>query len=500
MKNKILLLYVNVLVDANIPLGPSMISSTLKQKYEVRLFDTTFYLNESIKIEEKRVEWLEHKKLTEELPSLNTTNVYEDFEKLYNEFKPDLIAVSVTSIDYKLALNLIKNVNVPVLFGGVHSTVAPEDLITHPKVTHVFRGEAEDAILELVDKILSKQSLKGFKGVWYKENGEIIKNESILFVKDLSTLPMPDWGIFDERHFYRPFEGKIYRMGNYALSRGCPYFCSYCINHIYQRYDEGGYRTVPLDKAFEEIKQLAKEHNVQIMKFWDDNFLGSQSNSKKFLERYPQEIGLPFTMQTRPETLTEEFAQLLKKANCIAISMSIESGNERIRRNILNRHVKNEDIIKGFQLCKKYGLRTTTGILIGLPEETKKEFFETIELVKKCQPTSINTSLLQPFKGTKIREWCVKHKWLEEKDDCVGNIIFSYQLKNPHFTKKELLNFKKLFSIYAHTDSKYHSIIEKAGEDELFYSFLKEVYAKIIHPSSQIIKCNKTNTNHLDIP
>jgi len=462
-----------------------MLSTILKQKYEVRLFDTTFYLNESIKIREAREECLEYKKLSEKLLPLNTTDVYEDFEKLYNEFKPELIAVSATSLDYRLALNLIKNVNVPVLFGGVHSIVAPEDLINHSKVTHVFRGEAEEVILDLVEKILNNESLKGFKGVWYKENDEIIRNKGVLFVKDMNTLPIPDWSIFDERHFYRPFEGKVYRTGYYALSRGCPYFCSYCINHIYQRHG-GGYRTVCPDKAFKEIKHLIKEYKIQIMKFWDDNFLGSQSNSKKFLNKYPQEIGLPFMIQTRPEGITEEFAKLLKEANCVALSLGIESGNEKIRRNILNRHAKNEDIIKGFQVCRKYGLRTTANVIIGLPEETKKEVFETIELAKKCQPTTMNALLLQPYKGTEIREWCIKHKWLDEKDDGFGDVFFNYKLKNPHLTNKELLNFKKLFSIYVYTDSKYYPIIEKAGEDELFYSFLKEIYAKIIYSKSQI--------------
>lgn len=484
MKRKVLLVYANAMSDGHISIGISMLSAVLKEKYEIKLFDTTFYPKIFTEMRKWREKTLEYKKLDDGLPPLNTTDLYEDFDKLYNEFKPDLVAVSATSTDYELGLSLLKNVEVPVLFGGLHATIAPEDVISHPKVTHIFRGEAEEIIANLVEKVLNGESLDGFKGVWYKKDGRLIKNEGVPVVNDLNNLPIPDWSIFDDRHFLRPFKGKVYRVGAFELSRGCPYSCTYCVNHIMQKLTGGAghYREKSVDKAIDEVKKLTKEFNIGLIKFWDENFLGFKKNSTDFLKRYIEEVGLPFMIQTRPEGLTEEFAQLLKKANCVNLSLGIESGNENTRRNFLKRYPRNEDIIRGFKIARKYGLRTTAFIILGLPNEARKEVFDSINLVRECQPSVVNTFLLYPYKGTEIREWCIKNGWLDpnSRQEYVDTHQ-GYILKNPNFTEDDLQTLRKVFSLYVYTDPKYYSIIERAEKDELLYSFLNELYAKIIH-------------------
>jgi len=486
MKRRVLLVYSNSMSDGHISIGVSMLSAVLKKSYEVKLFDTTFYPKKFDKMREWREKTLEYKKVGGGLPPLNKTDMYDDFDKFYDEFKPDIVAVSATSTDYELGLSLLKNVDVPVLFGGLHATIAPDDIISHPKVTHVFRGEAEEIILNLVKKVLNRENLEGFRGIWYKKEGRVIKNYGVPIVEDLNRLPMPDWSIFDERHFFRPFRGKIYRIGAFELSRGCPYYCTYCVNHTMQKLTKGAshYREKNIDKALEEIKVLTKKFNIELIKFWDENFLGYKKSSMDFLERYSNEVSLPFMIQTRPEGITGEFAKALKKANCVNLSLGIESGNENIRRTVLKRYPKNEEIIKGFETAKRYGLRTTAFIILGLPNETRKEIFNSIELIRKCQPSVVNTFLLYPYKGTEIREWCIDNGWLDpnEEQEYVDT-HHGYILKNPNFSEEDLRTLRKVFSLYVYTDPKYYPIIEKAEKDELLYSFLNELYAKIIHGS-----------------
>ncbi len=463
------------------PIGLSMISAVLKQKYEVKLFDTTFYPKGMSIDRKQREKHLEYKELEEELPELNKTDMKTDFNNLYNNYQPDLIMVSAVSLGYKLTIDLLKYIDVPIIIGGVHSIVAPEDMIGNPKITHIIRGEPEDILLELVDKILNNKSLENFKGIWYKKNGEIIKNEGILFVDDLNKLPMPDWSIFDDRHFYKPFKGKIYRMGHYAVNRGCPFSCSYCVHSILQKHTKNEYREMNIEKAINELKILTKKYKIEMLKIWDDTFSGYKKDVSRFLKRYIQEINLPFMIQTRPETITEEYAKLLKEANCVNLNLGIESGNEKIRSEILKRPTKDENIIKGFQLCKKYDLRTTANVILGLPKETKKELFETIELTKKCQPSVTHVFLLHPYKGTPIREWAIKNNWIDEDEDEKTDYHSGYNLKNPNFSEQELLTYRKLFPIYINTEPKYYPIIDKAKDDELFYDFLRHIYSKIIH-------------------
>ncbi|MFH1641374.1 MAG: radical SAM protein [Nanoarchaeota archaeon] len=485
MRKKILLVYVSMMCEGNLPIGMAMLYSILKNEYDIKLFDTTFYPKKDFeKLREFREKSLEFKKLDDELPTLNSTDINDDFDNLYNNFKPDLIMVSAVSDCYELALDLIKNVNVPVIFGGIHATIMPDEIISNEKVTHLFRGECEEVLSNLVESILSNKNLNDFQGLWFKENGKIIKNDGVIIVNDLNKLPIPDWTIFDERHYYKPFKGKVYRIGHFELSRGCPYSCTYCINHTLQKIVgyKKHYREKTVDRALEEVKILTKKHNIQIVKFWDENFLGFKKDSKNFLVRYSKEVGLPFMIQTRPEWITEEYAKLLKEAGCVNLSMGIESGNDYIRRNMLKRFVKNEDIIKGFQLCKKHGLRAMAFVLLGLPEETRKEVFDTVELLKACEPSTTSIFLVYPYKGTEIREWFIKHKWLDENEkQKYVDLHKEYIPKNPNFTEEELLALKKTIPIYVHTNKKYYPIIEKAEKDELLFSFLSDIYAKIIH-------------------
>jgi len=486
--SKILLVLANTFSEGMIHIGTSMLISVLKHNNDIKLFDTTFYPKEfkSVELRKWREKTLEYKPLEEDPYQFNTTDMFEDFKKLYEEFNPDLIMVSVTSLDYELGLNILKDVkNTPVLMGGIHAIVAPEDLIQHPKVDYVFRGEAEEIIEELVKKIINKESLKDFKGLWYKKDGKIYRNDGLVIVDDLEKLPMPDWSYFDKRHFRRPFKGKIYQFGTFELARGCPYHCTYCINHIVQKEvgKKNQYREKSVNKCINEIKILAKKYDLQMMKFWDENFLGFKKNTNEFLERYKEEIKLPFMIQTRPEGVSEETAKLLKEAKCVNLSVGVESGSERIRKDVLKRYQSNEQIIKGFQNCNKYGLRTTAFIIMGLPTETRENIFESIELMRKCNPTVLNTFFLYPFKGTEIRQWCIDNKWLDPKQHQEHvDMHFGYILKNPNFTREDLLQLRKVFSMYVFSDKKYWPIIERMEQgDDLLYDFANDMFKKVIH-------------------
>ena len=86
--------------------------------------------------------------------------------------------------------------------------------------------------------------------------------------------------------------------------------------------------------------------------------------------------------------------------------MGIESGNQRIRQQVMNRKMSNETIVARINLVKSYGMRTSTYNIIGLPSETRANIFETIELNRQANPDSFSVSILEPYKGTPIRKMC----------------------------------------------------------------------------------------------
>lgn len=488
MRYKVLMVYADAFSDGILPIGISTLVSVLKPHFEVRLFDTTFYPGKFTDIRKWREKTLEYKKLDGELYHLNETDVNEDFEKVYKDFKPDIIGVSATSSDFPVGLSLLSStvVDIPIIFGGIHATIAPEDIISHPKVDYIFRGEAEHIIVDLFTDIIEGNDLSKHHGLWYKKDGKIHKSDVVPLVEDMDSLPCPDWSLFDERHFLRPFKGKGYRLGTFELSRGCPFSCTYCINHTIQKLTnkKKQYREKNIDIAFEHIKYLTKKYRINLIKFWDECFLGHKKSSMEFLKRYKDEIGIPYMIQTRPEGITKEFAKALKESNCVNLSIGLESGSEYTRTHHLKRFMTDEQIITGFQNCKTEGLRTTTFLIMGLPEETREDVFKGIRLIKKCEPTVCDTFFLFPYKGTEIREWCINNGWMTQdqpRPEEHGDTHFHYILKNPNFTIEELRKLRKTFPIYVKTDEKYWDIIKKAEDDDHLYEFLNNVYGRIIH-------------------
>jgi len=487
MQYKVLMVYANSFSDGIPPIGIATLISVLKNQFNVKLFDTTFYPGKFDKMREWREKTLEYKKVNGKLYDLNKSNMFEDFDNLCKTFKPDIIGVTATSSDYQLGLELVKDIyDIPVIFGGIHATIAPEDII-NANVNFVFRGEAEEVIIDLFNDIIEQNDLSKYPGLWYNRDGFLRKNEGCPIISNLDKTPPPDWSLFDKRHFRRPFKGKIYQVGTYENARGCPYAtCSYCVMHTLKKLQPNNmhYREKSVDKTIKEIKKLIKDYDINLIKFWDENFLGHRKKAKEFLTRYREEVGIPFMIQTRPENVTEELAQLLKDSKCVNLSVGIEHGNEKIRANVLHRYTKNDRIIDGFKNCNKYGLRTTSFLIMGVPTETRQHIFEGIQLVKKCNPTACDTFFLFPYKGSEIHKYCVENNLIDKDEPTeYGDTHYDYIIKHPDLTVDELRGLRRTFSMYVKTDELFWDIIREAETDDHLYEYLNGLYAKVIHGS-----------------
>jgi len=486
MQYKVLMVYADAFSDGILPIGLATLISVLKPHFDVKLFDTTFYPGKFDEMRKWREKSLEYKKLDEKLYDLNETNVFEDFQKIYKDFNPDIIGVTATSSDFQLGLKLLEVIEkTPVVMGGVHATIAPEDIIHNKNVDYIFRGEAEEIIVNLFKDIIEKKDLTKYSGLWWKNGKDIKINPGCPVIKDLDKVPSPDWSLFDERHFRRPFKGKVYRLGTYENARGCPYAtCSYCVMHTFKKLQPKGlhYREKSVDKTIKEIKRLIKDYNINLIKFWDENFLGHRKKAREFLIRYKEEVGISFMIQTRPENVTDELAQLLKDAKCVNLSVGIEHGNEKIRADILHRYTKNKEIIKGFDNCNKHGLRTTSFLIMGVPTETRQHIFEGIKLIKRCNPSSCDTFFLFPYKGSEIHQYCIEHGLINPDDPKeYGDTHFDYIIKHPNLSLEDLRGLRRTFSMYVKSDEKYWDIIEKAEKDDHLYEFLNSIFARVIH-------------------
>lgn len=484
---KILLLYPNERLQGVAPASLALLSAFLKNDgFEVKLFETTSYLFQGQDSNDKLREKLGQVKKSnfDEYVKLRDTDPYEDFIKLVNEYKPNLIGLSVIDGTIKYGLSFIEKIkekNIHVVAGGVGTTFNYQKLLSSHLIDYACIGEGELAIVELANAILYGKDTTNIQNIFTKDiNGNIIKN-SLRAPIDLNTLPIPDFDIFEDWRFYRPFMGNVYRMIQIDTDRGCPFNCTYCaapsLRNIYKEAGHRNYfRIKDTDKLFEEIKFLVKKYNIEFLWISSETFMARKNDEFKiFAERYKNEIGLPFWTSNRLDTFTPEKTKLLAEMGCKAISLGVEHGSEYFRNKILNKKLKNDTVIKSIEYLSLYkDIVPSINNMIGVPDETRESIFETIELNRRINEILkdnkvFNSFIFVPFSGTKLREYCIENNYITENEDLPASFFEESTLNMPTISKEELKGIERVMMLYILLPKSYWDDIKIAEtDDEMF--------------------------------
>lgn len=446
---KILFIYPNLTRQEYPSLGIAYLSSYLKKHgHQTYLMDYTF--------------------------GGNTQDCLNKIRKI----KPDIIGFSLRSGEFNFSLEVAneikKKFNIPIIFGGVHPTIAPEETISKEPVNMICIGEGELAFSELLNKMKKRQNYFKTRNFWFKKNGEIIKNPLQPLVENLDLLPLPDRELFDFRRYLDCRNGAV----DILMGRGCPFNCTYCINHILQKLykNKGRYaRTRSVNNVLKEIRNLTKDYKINYLSFQDDVFGIDKKWVKEFSQKYSREFKISFTCNIRPEMITKELCQDLKKAGCTTLNIGIESGSEKLRKDVLNRHNTNEQIIKAFKIAKNADLAVYSFNMIGLPFEADTDVQKTIKLNQKIKPDFLQVSIFQPYPGTKLRDLCQKKGWLSEKDIPISHktdSILSYPQKPARKIKKQKQFFR--FNVLKESNLKKALVVLVFDLNESLFTKLRD--------------------------
>ncbi|MEE9379273.1 MAG: radical SAM protein [Candidatus Lokiarchaeia archaeon] len=407
---RVLFIYPNDYLNNGIPTGISTLSSVLKQKgHIVDIFDFTFIKTKPQKSEADKEpnKYLPTEYTLEDLVAADPIiSLEKAFKQKIKLFYPDLIAVSVMTGYFDKVIDLLGKVrsNCKTIFGGIHPTISPYETLKNDEVDFIGIGEGEGLLIDLLDALEKGKDYKRIKNLGYKENSVIKINELRPFV-NMDELPTPDWSLFDERHMFRPFMGNIYKGSFFIMSRGCPGICTYCVNYALREKLKicGRYFRFQSPKTIiTQLKELKEKFGATWFKFADDSMMLFKVNYLEELTKGLKPLNINFGCSIRPETVTEQKIKLLKKMGMVAASVGIESGNERLRRDVLRRSMTNEQIIKAVELLKKYHIRVSTFNMIGLPGETRENVFETIKLNKKLGVATTNVYIIYPYPNTQL--------------------------------------------------------------------------------------------------
>jgi len=490
---KVLFVYPNKVMATRIPLGIAYMASYLKRDgHDVRVFDTTFIKCGNVESDDK----LRASSLQVRNPDFakyglveKRTDVFTEFDREIDAFKPDMLAVSIVDPNYTFGLELLRRAksrhNILTVAGGATPTLAPDEVINEGCVDIICRGEGEEALCELCAALEKGSDIKNIKNLWVKDNGKIHKND-IRPLVNVDEVLWPDWDIFDERHLLRPLGGKMYRMGIFFTTRGCLFPCKYCANLEFSRmYKDKGkfYRIKKPELSIREISSYKEKYGLDFSFFMDDIFpIHVPEVLDEFCRLYKKEIGLPFSINIHPALVKEESFARIVDAGCRNICVGLESGSPGIRNKVLGRTYDNDLIVRIFELARKHKIRSSSFNLIGLPHETRNDIFQTIELNRRARPTTTTLAFFHPYRGTELRDLCIKERLFSPEKEKEYESVTRVQslLKLPQISGKTLNGIFRTFQLYFKLPKAFYFLIRIAENDSLpgriAYNMLKGIF------------------------
>lgn len=315
--------------------------------------------------------------------------------------KPGLVGIgAVTNTIHETwrIAKLVKKLKIPLVLGGIHPTILPEESLKKDFVDFVIRGEAETSLVQLA----SDNKLTIIAGLSYKKGAKIIHNRPAALRRDLDSLPFP------ARHLlplekYQTIGAKITPYATLISSRGCPFGCSFCSTRAVAGQS---FRPRSPENVISEIDHLVKNYGVREINILDDNFSLDPARVEKICQllikrNYP--LVLKNGNGVRLDSFTYSLLNLMKKAGWHSLAFGIESGSQEILNHNL-KSLKLERVLQVIKWCQKLKIQTFGFFILGLPGETERSIAKTIEYAKSLPLDEAQFNLLIPFPGSPARE------------------------------------------------------------------------------------------------
>jgi anaerobic magnesium-protoporphyrin IX monomethyl ester cyclase len=371
---------------------------------------------------------------------------------LLKDIQPDLIGISVRSTFFPVAKEITLQMkewsNTPVIWGGAHPTICPDESIQYPDM--ICWGEGDQVIVELAEKIARKQDLSDVRGLWINTEGTILKNEPQCLLEDLDSLPLGDFN--DDHRSYAIESNQVYQGDpvynddlshyNFVTGRGCPFQCDFCSNSILKKMFAGKgpfLRQRSVGNVIQELESCSSNDEVfGLNKQW----------LKEFCTQYKREIGLPFHCDIHPAFANEETIAMLAEAGLKTISMGIQSGSARTREDLYGRKTSEAQLREVASLYKQYKIFPSYDLLFDNPLETEEDVHMTFEFMMSLpRPYRLNMYSLLHLPKTRLTERLLQEQFITP-NDVAGNSTKGFnhwqiRLDDPH-QKAEILHLYKM--------------------------------------------------------
>lgn len=373
------------------------------------------------------------------------------------EYRPDLVGVPIMCTGMDQVRDIVSVIkrgsDVPVVIGGAQASALPEHSLRFTGADYVVVGEGELTAAELVSALGSSADLSRVLGLGYMVNGEFILNPPRPLVKDLDSLPMPDWDLIAPRNYrIAPIlsSAKAFPIAPVVTSRGCPFDCTFCAGKSIwgktYRYREA----VPV---VDEIEMLMKDYGVREIFMGDDNFNLKMSHAADICEQILRR-GLEFPWAcpngVRVDSLKPDLLALMKRAGCHLVGLGIESGDQAV----LDRAKKSLDLSIVPRVCREIdeaGITAVGFFVLGLPGDNRETVQKTIKFSRSLPLKRAWFNILAPYPGSEIFETYLKDRNIDSLEwrslDTCGDDVAQMSSVSPEELDK--LQKRAAFLFYA---------------------------------------------------
>lgn len=336
------------------------------------------------------------------------------------ERRPDVVAISFASSHVEHARRLVEAVSAAlpdtrIVLGGIHPTLAADDVIGWPGVTAIGRGECDGVLADFIDAWAAGDEAPAVPGFWVRRADGSLRRNGMGPPPTLEGAAAFDDALPVER-IVRANRGLV----SLSVTRGCPYRCTYCHNEaVIACYAEdtglrpaqiGWCRRRSVEDALAEVKRLVglAGDAAKMLSFDDDTLLVDRSWFFALARRLADEVGLPYLAMGTVDRIDEDAARALGESGCLLMRFGLESASPRLSREILRRAQKPERVAPAFRLLRAHGVNTRAYVLLGIPTETRDDIEETLRVCGDAEADTVRPAFLQPYPRTDIHAYCVE--------------------------------------------------------------------------------------------
>ncbi|MCP4024479.1 MAG: B12-binding domain-containing radical SAM protein [Desulfobacteraceae bacterium] len=341
-----------------------------------------------------------------------------EVKRLVGELKPDAVLVSGISIEYHqqfhAVFEIVKQVSpgIVTILGGAYATLMPEEAVKDDNISYIMIGHAEYRIDRLLEYIFTNnpEAINQMPGLAFKDNTGKIKITPLdKKIVKLKQLVHPDYTMHDISPYLDQAHMDITANGpgnTFLLmtSRGCPLNCVFCANDVNQGRGIVNYNA---GKMIKRLRYLIDRYDLNNIVFNDTMFFGKSKHATHVIDgmiqlkkEYP---GLTWHCSNLSSwSLTPEVINRMKQAGCNKVIISVESGSQRVLKEIIKKPVKLETIPEVIKWCRDADMHICSNFVIGLPGETWSEIRQTFKFAEDMGFDYCNFHIATPQPGTHL--------------------------------------------------------------------------------------------------